>query len=157
MHLKQENKYGCGLYAIVNALQQCDSLINEERLELSKEGNNIGLLNKWLIECGLDIWIWVVKYDYENKIDIFDLNPNFEKDKESLWLPFMIVIKSSENRNHAIGCRYMRDGSIIAHDSLLDEEIIFPNFNAFKEYYNNKVLSYECFCNFEGKVLTVIK
>ena len=82
MHLKQENKYGCGLYAIANALQY-KQIRTEERIELSKEGNNIGQLNKWLIEDNLDVWVSVLKYDFENIIEIFDLKAKFDKFEQS--------------------------------------------------------------------------
>ena len=89
MHLKQENKYGCGLYAIANALQY-KQIITEERIELSKEGNNIGQLNKWLIEDNLDVWVSVLKYDFENIIEIFDLKPKFDKFEQSESMSFYI-------------------------------------------------------------------
>ena len=156
MHLKQENKYGCGLYAIANALQY-KQIITEERIELSKEGNNIGQLNKWLIEDNLDVWVSVLKYDFENIIEIFDLKPKFDKFEQSesiSFVPFMIVIRSTNYKNHALGCRYMKNGNIIVHDSLLDSEIIFQDFDTFRNFYP-EVVSYEYFCNFEGKVISV--
>lgn len=156
MHLKQENKYGCGLYAIANALQY-KQIITEERIELSKEGNNIGQLNKWLIEDDLDIWVSVLKYDFENIIEIFDLKPKFDKFEQSesiSFVPFMIVIRSTNYKNHALGCRYMKNDNIIVHDSLLDSEIIFQDFDTFRNFYP-EVVSYEYFCSFKGKVISI--
>jgi len=40
-HFKQENGYGCGLYALANLFQK-ESIITPTRLIESKTGNNLG-------------------------------------------------------------------------------------------------------------------
>ena len=57
-------------------------------------------------------------------------------------------------KNHALGCRYMKNGNIIVHDSLLDSEIIFQDFDTFRNFYP-EVVSYEYFCSFKGKVISI--
>lgn len=48
---KQNQPYGCGLYAVANACN-LDNFITEERLEKSKTGNVIGQLSKWMQDDG---------------------------------------------------------------------------------------------------------
>lgn len=58
----QENGYGCGLYAVANALK-IDSFITDERLDSSKNGVSIGKLNKYLLDDGMGIFIDVLYCD----------------------------------------------------------------------------------------------
>ena len=53
---KQENSYGCGLYALANIFQD-KSIITQTRLIESKNGNNTGQLNKWLLEYGQELYL----------------------------------------------------------------------------------------------------
>lgn len=154
-HYKQENGYGCGLYSVANALQD-DRILSATRLGLSKNGNNIGQINKWFVELEYDFWLSVLKYDNDNPIEIFDLKPDFEVDKNVLWIPFFIVIKSTKEKNHMLGCRYMRNGTIIVHDSLRDHETTFECFDALKEYYSGRILSYECLRDYDNQVISII-
>jgi hypothetical protein len=55
-HFKQENSYGCGLYAIANIFQD-ESFITETRLTESQNGNHTGQLNKWLLEYGKELYL----------------------------------------------------------------------------------------------------
>lgn len=157
-HYKQRNAYGCGLYSLANALQDSD-LITDERIEKSKRGNNIGQLSLWLQESGYECWIEALRYDNGEKIELFDLTPDFSLDKSVLWFPFMVVFQSTKEKNHMIGCRYMRNGTIVVHDSLLDSEIIHKNFDKFKEYYEKEetIVSYEILRDFEYKEISVIE
>ena len=149
-HYKQEHGYCCGIYSIANALQN-DKIINEENILLSKNGNNQLQLNKMLIDLGYDWGLSYISYNNEKIIEIFDLEPKFEKD--TLWIPFFIVIQSTMDKNHMIGCRYMKDGSIIVHDSLRDNPDLYDNFNDFKNKYDGMILSYELLRNFENKLI----
>ncbi|NDV81303.1 hypothetical protein [Bacteroides sp. 51] len=155
MHYKQENKYGCGLYSVANALQE-NHIITENRIEWSKDGNNIGQLNRWLEQSDYDFFIQMIVYNNNNPIEIFDLEPVFGEKEIEMWMPFFLVIKSTEKKNHMIACRYMRNRSIIVHDSNEDSEIIFPDFNSFNEHYKGEILSYECFYNFKNEPIFII-
>ena len=155
MHYKQESNYGCGLYSLANVLQD-NEILTPRNIEASKDGNNLGQLNKWLWERDYDIWIGMLRYDNQNPIEIFDLKPDFDVDKQALWFPFMIVTTSTPSRNHMLGCRYMRDMSIIVHDSLLDKEIVFENFDLFEKHYKGRVLSYECFYTMKNETVVII-
>ncbi|MDH6308092.1 hypothetical protein M2451_002611 [Dysgonomonas sp. PFB1-18] len=156
MHYKQEYNYGCGLYTIANVLQDGE-IITPRNIEASKNGNNLGQLNKWLWERDYDIWIGMLRYNNQEPIEIFDLKPDFEADERVLWYPFMIVVISTSNRNHMIGCRYMRDRSIIVHDSLQDTEMVFKSFDLFEEHYKGRVLSFECFYTLKNETVAIVK
>lgn len=156
MHYKQQKNYGCGLYAIANVLQN-DAIITHERLEASKKGNNIGQLNRWLEQSGYELWISVIQYNNEKPIYICDFEIDFSIDESVVWHPFFITIKSTHKKNHMLGCRYMRNGNIIVHDSLKDEEDIFDSFQDFREYYDGKILSFEHFCNYDGLVASMVE
>ena len=48
MKYKQDNPWGCGMYAVANACK-LDNFVTDSRLQESKEhGNRIGQLSKWL-------------------------------------------------------------------------------------------------------------
>ena len=153
-HYKQKGGYGCGLYSVANALQD-ESFITPERIEMSKKGNNIGQLNKWLFEDKRDYYIAMLCYNNNNPVDIFDLEPKFENNPSILYYPFFIVIKSTERKNHMIGCGYMRDMSIEVHDSLLNKGITYKDFNSFKKHYDGQILSYEMIHTFSNEPIAV--
>lgn len=156
MQYKQQSNYGCGLYAIANVLQD-NAIITNGRLDSSKDGNNIGQLNRWLDQSGYGLWISVIQYDNEKVIDITHFNIDFSINETVVWHPFFITIKSTSNLNHMLGCRYMRDKTIVVHDSLKDEEDVFENFEEFKNHYEGRVLSFEHFCNYDGKVASMVR
>lgn len=151
-HYQQENGYGCGLYAVANMLQD-KSLITQERLNKSKIGNNIGQLNKWLIDSGYDIYIEVLQYNKGELIDIYDLSP---KGNSLLWLPFCIVVETSCGRNHMIGCKYMENGTIVVHDSLKETYDIYTSFELFKAAYPC-IISYEMLMDFDYNQVGIVE
>lgn len=155
-HFRQENGYGCGLYSIANALQD-DEIITPRNIEASKKGNNLGQLNMWLWERDYGFWIGMLRYNNNEPIEIFDLKPDFVSNDRVLWYPFMIVIKSTEEKNHMIGCRYMRDGKIIVHDSLSNIAIEFPDFTEFEKNYKGRILSYEILYTLSNEPVVIIK
>ena len=65
-HFKQNEKYGCGVYAIANILQD-ESFITETRLLESKNGNHNGQLNKWLLEHGLEMYLDPFHFNHTGK------------------------------------------------------------------------------------------
>ena len=150
MHLKQKENYGCGVYSISNALQ-CEDFVTEERLELSINGNNIGQLSSWLHEYKIQGFLSCVIYNNEEVIDIFDLKPTFIDDAYIQWVPFFITIKSNSERNHRIGCRYMKDGNIIVHDSLYEKEFVYDCFDSFKKAYHSKIIAYDVLRNYQNE------
>jgi len=154
-HFKQEFGYGCGLYAIANALQD-KSIITENRIAWSENGNNVGQLNRWLEQSDYDCWIGVIRYNNQEPIEIFDLVPDFDSDGRILWFPFLVVITSSQEKNHMLGCRYMRDNSIIVHDSLMEKELCFKNFREFAEEFEGRFLSFECLYSLENKAIFIV-
>lgn len=142
-HFKQPGNYGCGLYSLANVIQD-DRVINEERMALSVEGNNPGQLTQWLCESGLKAYIQTLSYNNGRVVSLFDLDPQFDGEYDNvLWYPFFITVKSSAEKTHMIGCRHMRDGSIIVHDSLMDEPMAFSHFENFKAAYKGRVVAFE--------------
>lgn len=142
-HFKQPGNYGCGLYSLANVIQD-DRVINEQRMADSVEGNNPGQLTQWLCESGLKAYIQTISYNNGEVISISDINPLFLGEYEDvLWYPFFITVKSSKEKTHMIGCRYMQNGSIIVHDSLMDAPIAFCSFNKFESAYKGQVVAFE--------------
>lgn len=147
MHLKQKNSWGCGVYSLANALQ-LESFVNPNRIRLSKNGNFIGQLNRWLLKSKIKCWLSTIQYNNSEIIDIVDPLPSFEKNNVESWLPLFIIIKGAI-KYHMIGCRYLRDGKIIVHDSLKENYDEYNSFNEFKEYYKNSIISFELLMNYE--------
>jgi len=152
MHFKQTKNYGCGVYSISNSLQ-LDDFITNKKLTLSKNGNNVGQLNKWLSNYGIKCFVSCIAYNNEEIVKIFDLKPIFITENIIEWVPFFITIKSNEKRSHMIGCRYMNDGRIIAHDSMKEKEDVYDNFNEFKEKYESKVVAFELLRNYQNEAI----
>ena len=149
MHLEQKSWYGCGVHSVANALQS-ESFVNRKRIELSKNGNNIGQLNRWLLKHYIKCWISTIIYNNGDLINLLDLEPKFIADNDNQWYPFLITVKSTNRINHMIGCRYMKSMEIISHDSLCEEPIIFKNFNDFNDYYKEKIISLDVFVNYNN-------
>lgn len=64
--LIQNQPYGCGLYAVANALN-LDGFVTEERLESSKNGVSTRMLSKWLEEDGHNFYIGELYYNLLGK------------------------------------------------------------------------------------------
>lgn len=152
MHLKQKENYGCGVYSIANALQ-CEDFATDEKLELSINGNNVGQLSIWLHEYTIQCFLSCVIYNNGRIIDIFDLKPIFIEDCENQWVPFFITIKTNSEMNHRIGCRYMKDGKIVVHDSLYENEFVYDCFDSFKKAYHSKVIAYDVLRNYKNEAI----
>lgn len=151
-HYKQANGYACGIYSLANMLQDKD-IITDERIDESINGNNIGQLNKILLEEGYDCFIDKCYYKNEEEFEPFDLEPKFEKEPENvIGLPFAIVIPVSDVKNHMIGCVYLRDMSIVVHNSLKSESDVYKNFHEFLLHYP-KVVSLEVLRTYKNEVI----
>lgn len=129
-HFKQQNGYACGLYALANALIK-ESIIKQERLEDSEDGNHIGQLNKWLLEDGLELFIEPLYFTCTGKRlpkAICDLRPSGEG---VLSLPVFIDVQATENsKMHFVTADITPDGRLLVIDSLKDE----PELTTLAEY-----------------------
>ncbi|NDV45825.1 hypothetical protein D0T49_02010 [Paludibacter sp. 221] len=142
-HFKQEQPYGCGLYALANAFQD-NWPITEHNLRREVNGGNVGKLNQYLLEREEGCYIAYLRYNNGEPVEMIDFSST-DLSKESYnncWYPFFIVVPSTKEKNHIICCRYMKDNSIIVHDSLKNEPDIFQSFSEFENSYP-KVLSIE--------------
>ena len=123
-HFKQENGYGCGLYALANVLMN-ESIITPARLIESKTGNNLGHLNKWLIEDGYDLFIEPLYYSCtENRLpqSICDIRPNGEG---VLTIPILIDVQITENsKMHLVAAEITKERQLFVLDSLKDDKEI---------------------------------
>lgn len=114
---KQAGPYGCGLYAVANALN-LDNFITEERLNFSKDhGNTIGQLSKWLQEDGNDFAIDVLYYNHVGeKLPEEALSYTPESND---YLPVLINVQYSEKgKRHLVGGLIDNKGVLILIDSL---------------------------------------
>jgi hypothetical protein len=121
MHFKQENPYGCGLYALANLFQK-ESIITPSRLEDSKNGNHVGQLNKWLLEEGYELFMEPLYFCItENRLppSICELKPHGDK---VLSLPVFIDVQKTENSlMHFVTGDITPDGKLLVIDSTNDD------------------------------------
>ena len=131
-HLKQENAYGCGLYAIANIFQD-ESFITPARLDESKNGNHTGQLNRWLLEYGQELYLEPFYFNSNGKRLpkwACDMKPDGEN---IVSLPIFIDIQKTKNsKTHFVAAEITADGKLIVIDSLKDEPYITTI-----EQYNN--------------------
>lgn len=129
-HFKQQNGYACGLYALANALIK-ESIIKQERLEESENGNHIGHLNKWLKEDGFELFIEPLYFSCTGKRlpkSICDLRPHGDG---VLSLPVFIDVQATENsKMHFVTADITPTGQLLVIDSLKDE----PELTTLAEY-----------------------
>ncbi len=122
--LRQENAWGCGLYAVANACNLPD-FITEERLKKSKTGNTIGQLSKWMQEDGHPFCIDTLYYNHVGKKlprTALDYVPRGE---DVYYLPVLLNVRYSEDgKNHLIGGKISRGGVLYLYDSLKEKEIL---------------------------------
>lgn len=117
-HFKQENGYGCGLYAVANIFQD-KSFITEERLNESKNGNHTGQLNKWLLEYGQDLYLEPFYFNNNGKKLpkwVCEMRPTGEN---VFSIPILIDIQhSKDSRTHFVAAEITTTGTLIVIDSL---------------------------------------
>ena len=113
---KQKRGYGCGLYAVSNALN-LDNFITDDRLEKSKRGNVLGQLSKWMQDDGNPFCIDSLYYNHEGK-----RLPNSAlhyKPIDNPLLPVLINVQFSDNgKRHLIGGKIDRENNLYLYDSL---------------------------------------
>jgi len=121
--LKQNQNYGCGMYAVANALN-LPGFATPERLEKSKNGNRNGQLSKWLQEDGNNFYIEVLYFDWNNKKlpeTIFGYKATGEN---VLFIPLLFEVKYTENGlQHMVAGKIDKDGKLYILDSLRPEII----------------------------------
>lgn len=123
MKHKQTKPYGCGLYSVANALN-LDNFITEERLEISKKGNNIGQLSKWLQDDGHNFYIEILYYNHTGKKLPNSALGYIPKGDSVVLLPIMINVRFSENGlNHMVGGKIDKEGNLYLYDSLKQDMI----------------------------------
>ena len=109
-YLKQTGGYGCGLYSVANALQD-ESFVNDLRIEDSKKGNNLGQLNKWLVEDDKDLFLEPLYFTSTGKRlpqSICNLVPT---GKNVFSMPVLIDIQfSKEGKMHLVAGEITHDG-----------------------------------------------
>ena len=149
--LQQKNGWGCGVYAVANALGMED-FVSEERLEASREnGNNLMQLNKWLLDDGVKYQIMPLYY--RNGVQFrtpktglyFDANDNF------LYYPVLVTLHVPRcPKNHMIAIRFYYDMTITVLDSC---EPIPQNYLLWEDVrglYRN-IISLNGFMSFTGE------
>ena len=134
MH-KQQQGYGCGLYAVANAANM-PSFITEERLEESKKGNLIGQLSKWMQEDGNPYYIDVLYYNHEGK-KLPSIITKYKPVGDVLYLPVLINVRfSDEGKNHLVGGKIDKEGKLYLYDSLKPDVIETTLSKVNKMYHN---------------------
>lgn len=121
-YFKQKNAYGCGLYALANTLMR-ESVITQERLEDSENGNNIGQLNKWLIQEGEDLFIEPLYFSSTGKRlpkSITQLKPH---GVGVLSLPVLIDVQSvKDGKMHLVAADISPEGNLLVTDSMKEKK-----------------------------------
>lgn len=141
-HFKQENAYGCGLYAIANTFQD-EKFITTERLNQSKNGNHTGQLNKWLLENGKDYFLEPVYFNAKGRklpkwaCKMIPFGDNV------FSIPILIDVQySKDSKLHFIAAEITITGDLIVIDSLRDysyfttlEQFNKENYRVFGVWY----------------------
>lgn len=134
--LRQNQSYGCGLYAVANACN-LKNFITEERLEKSKKGNVVGQLSKWLQDDGNPIYIDSLYYNHlGKKLPASALN--YVPIGEGLtFLPVLLNVRFSDGGlNHLVGGKIAKDGKLYLYDSL-KESMIETTLKEVNKMYHN--------------------
>lgn len=119
--LVQESGYGCGLYAVANALN-LDYFVSEERLEDSRFGVGNGKLNKYLIEDEYDVFIDVLYCDSQVN-NIPEVWCKIYSENKDTVMPILIQCEINE-KYHLMGAWLLNEeGKIVLFDSLKKESI----------------------------------
>lgn len=123
---KQTNPWGCGLYSVAHALG-IESYVTEKREEISKYGNSIPQLTKWLFDDGRDYGIDVIFYNHMKKgklpKDVLYIRP----DSEDFIFPVLIQVEyTEESISHLIGGRIDYENNIYLFDSYSEYVEVIP-------------------------------
>lgn len=118
--LTQTQNFGCGLYAVANALD-LDNFVTEERLLLSTNGINNGQLSNYMQQDGLNLYLDTLYCDHFNdKLPDSWVSINLTGDNN--YMPFLIQVVINE-RYHLMGAKLFQDNTIDLLDSLQKEAI----------------------------------
>lgn len=118
----QKSGYGCGLYAVANALN-LKNYVTDERLEQSKNGIGNGKLNQYLLEDGLNIFIDVLYCDTQLNY-LPESWCSLYSEYEYQQIPILIQCTINE-KFHLMGARLTNvKGIIELFDSLTHEPLI---------------------------------
>lgn len=118
--LTQTQGFGCGLYAVANALN-LDNFVTEERLSLSINGINNGQLSNYMQQDGLNLYLDTLYCDcFNDKLPDSWVSINLTGDNN--YMPFLIQVVINE-RYHLMGAKLFQDNTIDLLDSLQKEAI----------------------------------
>ena len=139
MMLKQNTYWGCGLYAVANALDMPE-FITDERLEVSKEkGNNIAQLTKWLNKDGCD-WFIVAEYITGRSVEMPMLYWS-DEDDDGYYVPLIVQLPADNECCHMIAIRCYEDRLLI-FDSAADKVVEGNSMADFRKLYPKIVAIY---------------
>lgn len=120
-NFRQKYPYGCGLYALANAIQD-EKIVTQKRVDQSMHGNNVGQLNAWLIESGHDLFLDPLYFTCINNRLPDDICKIIPIGDDVLSIPVLIDIQFSENGlMHMVAGEITKDGVLVVVDSLKDE------------------------------------
>lgn len=123
---KQTNPWGCGLYSVAHALG-VESYVTEKREQISKGGNSVPQLTKWLFDDGKDYGIDVFFYDHMKKGKLPKDTLSIRTTEEDSLFPVMLQIEySKESKSHLVGGRIDHENNIYLFDSYSDFVEIIP-------------------------------
>lgn len=123
---RQTNPWGCGLYSVAHALG-IKSFVTKHRVEVSKGGNSIPKLTKWLFEDGHDYGIDVFFYDHMNKGKLPKETLSIRSDSEDFAFPVLIQVEYTErSKPHLIGGRIDHESNIYLFDSYSEYVEVVP-------------------------------
>ena len=132
---KQENAYGCGLYALANIFQD-ESIITQTRLIESKSGNNTGQLNKWLIEYGQELYLEPLFFNNTGKRLPKWICGMLPKGEGVISMPIMIDVQFIKNgKTHFIAAEIFTTGELYVMDSLKSEAYLTTLSELNKSFY----------------------
>lgn len=137
--IKQCKPYGCGVYSVANSLG-LKEFVTDDRIELSRNGNNIGHLSKWLQNHDDSIYIDPLYYSHlltNIPKDLLILN-HFNEDNKNGFVPILIqcnVLNGMPKGHHLVGVRIYFDHCVL-YDSLMSSEIEMPSLKYISEIYN---------------------
>ena len=120
--IKQSNPWGCGVYAVANALN-LPSFVTEERIAKSKDyGNSYGQLSKWLQDDGYSYFLDALYFDLEGSKLPDNVCSYKPIGKTVIMLPALFNVRYSDSGlNHLVAGQITPDGEMFLLDSLRDE------------------------------------
>ena len=137
---KQTQPYGCGMYAVANALN-IDNYISLDRLQQSQKGNSYNQLNKWLEESGYRYNIECMYHTvFKNEETGHGLHlPKevfFYSDSKEKTIPILInVQKNKDSKTHLVAA-WLTNDYLILLDSMFDE-MKFLKWEELSSYYES--------------------